>query len=92
MKIFETLKVAGLNLSAIVEVECGEIADVDAMLKLVGGDLDHFGVDVKLMGTTEPPTIREIVGRKTATRQFGFGTPSEVMSEKRYYHVYVHRQ
>jgi hypothetical protein len=94
MKIFETLNTSNLtnlSASAVVEVGEGEIADVDEMLKLVAGDLDHFGVDVKLMSTDEPPHLVDIAGRKSASRQFGFFGASEAKRKKRYYHVYVHK-
>jgi hypothetical protein len=91
MKVFEKLNTANLNISAIVEVAENEAADIDEMLNLVAGDVDHFGIDVKLMSTDEPPKIVDIAGRKSASRQFGFFSASETKRKKRFYHVYVHK-
>ena len=91
MRIVETLNTSNLSESAVVEVAAGESADVDEMVKLVDGDIGHFGVDVKLVSTDEPPEINSIHGRKSPRRQFGFVSASEMKNRKRYYHVYVHK-
>ena len=91
MKIIEWLNSANLSASAVVEVAEDEGADVEQMLKLVAGDVDHFGVDAKLISTDEPPKIVNIVGRKSASRQFGFVSAAELKAKRRYYHVYVHK-
>jgi hypothetical protein len=89
MKIIESIRRDGSSASAIVEVEAGEIADMDEMLRLLEGEKGHFGFDVKLVSTKERPEMRTIADRKVAKLQFGFDGATEIKKHRRYYQIHV---
>jgi hypothetical protein len=77
---------------ALVEVGEGESSDVEEMLKLIDGDsVGHFGVDVKLVGTDNPPEYKKGRNGLYTHGQFGYSCSSDMKKKKRYYEVHVHR-
>lgn len=102
MRIVEWLapSLSAVNGIALVEVDAGEIADIEQMLILVDGDsVGHFGLEAKLVSQLEPPKIKPAMyggkaigmGHKDVDTQFGFSSASQLRKEKRYYKVFVHR-
>jgi len=78
---------SAINGHAIVRVEAGEVADFEAMQRLVDHDTPHFGVRIRLCGIDEPP-------RGWGVKHLGFGNwpaPSKVAKQVRFYDVFVDR-
>jgi hypothetical protein len=89
MKIIESIRRDGSSASAIIEVDAGEVADIDEMLRLLEGENGSFGFDVKLVSTKERPEMKAVGDRKLATRQMGFDGATEIKKHKRYYQIHV---
>lgn len=102
MKIVKWLSPRNSNVNGhtLIEVEPGETAEIEEMLKLVDGDsVGHFGVKATLIATEKMPDIKPAkyrgkpmgVGYFTAEGQFGFGRASVLKKQIRYYDVFVYR-
>jgi len=85
---------------ALIEVESGEVADIERMLVLIDGDsVGHFGLRAELVSTKEPPEIIPAryggkpigAGYYDVRPQFGYGTASYMKKYSRYYKVLVNR-
>lgn len=76
------------GVTAFVQVDPGEVADIEQMLILLDGDtVGHFGVSAHLFSVGHEP-------KKTAKSwegDFGFDNASTIRSKTRYYKVHVSR-
>lgn len=83
---------SAVNGIAVIEVEPGEIADIEKMLVLVDGDsVGHFGVSANLVSINNHPEIIKTKYGKDVREQFGYPNASTMQKSKRYYKVFVHR-
>lgn len=86
---------SGKSVTGLVEVEPGEIADLEEMVKLVDGDVGNFGFRMNIVAT-EPYNVNSIVrkdvrGWESTKSQFGFDKTSQIQKAKRLYEVTVYR-
>ena len=96
---------SAVNALAVVELEPGEVADVEAMLALLDGtSVGHFGVSAELVGqegrfdlagyvrTRRAVSRRQRVSaERYVSSQFGYPPAHELRATRRYYVVHVHR-
>jgi len=76
---------------AVVEVEPGENSDVEDMLALVDGQIGHFGISVKLIGTDKCPEYQNGKNGLWTHGQFGYDQASTLKTKRRFYEVMVSR-
>ena len=85
--------------SACIRVEAGEAADCEAMLRLLDGEIGHFGFSCSLVSIGKEPEYKASLyggkpigaGYLTAESQFGFPPAGEAAKMVRYYSASVNR-
>ncbi len=79
---------------AIIEVEPGETADIEAMARIIDGDtVGHFGISAKLLTEDNPPGIQTWgnLGNKRGVESFGHDPIRTYPTRSRFYEVHVSR-
>jgi len=96
MKVCRVLHDSAKSVEAVIQVDAGEVADVEPMARLVDGEIGHFGFNATLIkiGDPEPEYTEKLHFGKpdgiVVKRQFGYSTKPR-QDEVRYYEVRVHR-
>jgi len=79
---------------AIIQVEPGEVADIERMAAIIDGDgTGHFGISAKLLTEETPPKIEvwSKLGNKRGVESFGHSPIRSYQTKDRYYEVHVSR-